>query len=55
MRHTTGLAIVKDLCESLETVFGVFTIDKVWSEDGSKVTLAFTAEKLKPPFRWKKD
>jgi len=48
-----SLKTVIGICKELETVFGVFNIDKVWSEDGTKVTLAFTAERLKTPFRWK--
>ena len=49
----SGLAIVKDVCTQLEEVFDVFTMDKVWSEDGTRVTICFTADKLKPGFSWK--
>lgn len=50
---TSNLQVVKELCRDLEGVFEAFEMDKVWSEDGTKVTVAFTAEKLKPGYKWK--
>ncbi len=44
----TNLNIIKDLCDELEGFFEAFTMDRVWNTDNSKVTVCFTAEKIKP-------
>ena len=44
-----NLRVVKNLIETLSPSFETFTIDKIWSKDGNKVTVAFTCEKLKIP------
>ena len=46
-RLTSNLNVVKELCDELEGFFEAFYMDRVWSEDNSKVTIAFTAEKIK--------
>jgi len=53
---TSNLAIIKELCGDLEGVFEAFEMDKLWSKDGEKVTVCFTAEKIKKrPKSFKKD
>jgi len=44
---TSNLDVVKDLCDELEEFFEAFQMDRVWSEDNKKVTIAFTAEKIR--------
>ncbi len=44
---TSNLEIVKDLCGDLEGFFDAFNLDKIWSKDGQKVTVCFTAEQIK--------
>lgn len=43
---TSNLEVIKELCEELEGFFEAFTMDKVWSKDRNKVTVAFTAERF---------
>ncbi len=45
---TSNLDVIKELCEELEGFFEAFQMDRVWSTDNSKVTVCFTAEKMKP-------
>ena len=45
--QTSNLNVVKALCDELEGFFEAYQMDKVWSKDKSKITIAFTAEKLK--------
>ena len=44
---TANLQVVKDICEELEGFYESFVMDKVYSKDNSKVTVCFTAEKIK--------
>lgn len=44
---TSNLTVVKELCDELEGYFEAFYMDRVWSKDNSKVTICFTAEKLR--------
>jgi len=44
----SNLNVIKDLCEEIEEFFEAFTMDRVWSSDNSKVTVCFTAERIKP-------
>ena len=44
---TSNLQVVKDICEELEGFYESFVMDKVWSKDKSRVTVCFTAEKIK--------
>ena len=43
---TSNLDVVKELCDELEGFFESFQMDRVWSEDTNKVTIAFTAERI---------
>ena len=45
--QTSNLNVLKELCDELEGFFEAYQMDKVWSKDKSKITIAFTAEKLK--------
>ena len=45
---TSNLQVIKEVCEELEGFFEAFTMDRVWSKDDSKLTVCFTAEKIKP-------
>lgn len=45
---TSNLQVVKDICEELEEFYESFVMDKIWSKDKSRVTVCFTAEKIKP-------
>ena len=47
---TSNLDVVKELCDDLEEFFEAFHMDRVWSNDNSKVTVCFTAEKIKQGF-----
>ena len=44
---TANLQVVKDICEELEGFYESFVMDKVSSKDKSRVTVCFTAEKIK--------
>jgi len=44
---TSNLNVVKELCEELEGFFEAFQMDRVWNESQDKVTICFTAEKIK--------
>ena len=44
---TSNLNVVKELCEELEGFFEAFYMDRVWNESQDKVTVCFTAEKIK--------
>jgi len=44
---TTNLDVVKELCDELEGFFEAFQMDRVWSQENDKVTVCFTAEKIK--------
>ena len=50
-RLTSNLNVVKELCNELEGFFEAFYMDRVWSEDNTKVTIAFTAEKIKRGYK----
>ncbi len=47
---TSNLDVVKELCDDLEEFFEAFQMDRVWNEANTKVTVAFTAEKVRK--RW---
>jgi len=44
---TSNLDVVKELCDELEGFFESYQMDRVWSENNDKVTVCFTAEKIK--------
>ncbi len=44
---TSNLNVVKQVCDELEEFFEAFQMDKFWNEDRTKLTVAFTAEKIK--------
>ena len=44
----SNLEVIKNLCDELEEFFEAFIMDRVWSTDNSKVTVCFTAEKIRP-------
>ncbi len=44
---TSNLNVVKAVCDELEEFFEAFQMDKFWNEDRTKLTVAFTAEKIK--------
>ncbi len=44
---TSNLDVVKELCDELEGFFEAFQMDRVWSQANDKVTVCFTAEKVK--------
>jgi len=44
---TSSLDIVKEICDDLGEFFEAFQMDKVWNADNTKVTIAFTAEKVR--------
>ena len=44
---SSNLQVIKEVCDELEGFFEAFTMDKVWSKNNSKLTVCFTAEKLK--------
>ena len=44
---TSNLDVVKEVCDELEEFFEAYQMDRVWSKDNDKVTICFTAEKLK--------
>jgi len=43
----SNLDVVKELCDELEGFFEAYNLDRVWSNDNSKVTVCFTAERVK--------
>lgn len=43
---TSNLDVVKEVCDELEEFFEAFQMDKVWNKDRTKITVAFTAEKI---------
>ena len=47
---TSNLKVVKDICEELEGFYESFVMDKIWSKDKSRVTVCFTAEKIKAEY-----
>ena len=46
MYLTSNLDVVKEVCEELEGFFEAFQMDKYWNKDKTKLTVAFTAEKI---------
>ncbi len=44
---TSNLDVVRELCNDLEEFFEAFYMDRVWNESQDKVTVCFTAEKIK--------
>ena len=43
----SNLDVIKELCDDLEGFFESFILDRVWSADEDRVTVCFTAEKIK--------
>ena len=43
----SNLDVIKELCDELEGFFESYVMDRVWSQDNSKVTICFTAEKIR--------
>ena len=46
MHLTSNLDVVKEVCDELEGFFEAFQMDKYWNKDMTKITVAFTAEKI---------
>ncbi len=44
---SSNLDIIRELCNDLEECFEAFYMDRVWNEKQDKVTICFTAEKIK--------
>lgn len=44
---TANLQVIKDICEELEGFYESFVMDRIGSKDNSRVTVCFTAEKIK--------
>jgi len=44
---TTNLDVIKELCDDLEDFFEAFVLDRVWNKQKDRVTVCFTAEKIK--------
>ncbi len=44
---TTNLDVIKELCDDLEEFFEAFVLDRVWNKQKDRVTVCFTAEKIK--------
>jgi len=49
-RLKSNLDVVKALCDELEGFFEAFQMDRVWNKENNKLTICFTAEKIKK--RW---
>jgi hypothetical protein len=47
---TSNLDVVKEVCEELEGFFEAFQMDKYWNKNKTKLTVAFTAEKIQPRY-----
>ena len=43
---TSNLDVIKGVCDELEEFFEAFQMDKYWNADKTKLTVAFTAEKI---------
>jgi len=43
---TSNLHVVKQVCDELEGFFEAFQMDKFWNKEKTKLTVAFTAEKI---------
>ena len=47
LAKSTRTDVIKELCDELEGFFEAYQMDRCWSKDNSKVTVCFTAEKIK--------
>ena len=43
----SNLDVIKELCDELEGFFDAYQMDRVWSKNEDKVTICFTAERMK--------